>query len=112
MDYIYPSCLDGHPFFDQISSIFVSHLFKLRPQHTVTEILNIWVSSFAYKTYFIKSFFSVNPCCYKKKAARISNLSMGILCRFLSLLVCLSLVNISFLFRSLYFVYMTVMVDC
>ena len=34
---------DGHPLFERISSIFVSHLFKLRPQHTITEILNIWV---------------------------------------------------------------------
>ncbi|UJR23878.1 hypothetical protein I4U23_026850 [Adineta vaga] len=33
---------DDHPFFDQISSMFISHLFKLRPQHTVTDILNIW----------------------------------------------------------------------
>ncbi|CAF0886338.1 unnamed protein product [Rotaria sordida] len=36
---------NGHPFFDQISSIFVSHLFKLNPQHTVTDILNIWRQS-------------------------------------------------------------------
>ncbi len=35
--------LSGHPFFDQVSSIFLSHLFKLLSQHTVTEILNIWV---------------------------------------------------------------------
>ncbi|CAF4804122.1 unnamed protein product [Rotaria sp. Silwood1] len=36
---------DGHPFFDQISSIFVSHLFKLNVQHTITDILNIWRQS-------------------------------------------------------------------
>ncbi|CAF4612181.1 unnamed protein product [Rotaria socialis] len=36
---------DGHPFFDQISSIFVSRLFKLNPKHTVTDILNIWRQS-------------------------------------------------------------------
>ncbi|CAF2869142.1 unnamed protein product [Rotaria sp. Silwood2] len=36
---------DGHPFFDQISSTFISHLFKLNSQHTVTDILNIWRQS-------------------------------------------------------------------
>ena len=38
------SILAGHPFFEQISAYFVSHLFKLPSQHTITDILNIWVS--------------------------------------------------------------------
>lgn len=38
------SALAGHPFFEQISAYFVSHLFKLPSQHTITDILNIWVS--------------------------------------------------------------------
>ena len=37
------SNLDGHPFFEQLSTIFVSYLFKLPFQHTVTDVLNIWV---------------------------------------------------------------------
>ncbi|CAF1971604.1 unnamed protein product [Rotaria magnacalcarata] len=36
---------DGHPFFDQMSSIFVSRLFKLNAKHTVTDILNVWRQS-------------------------------------------------------------------
>lgn len=44
--------LEDHPYFDQISSIFISHLFKLRPQHTITEILNIWVKFFILKKKF------------------------------------------------------------
>lgn len=34
---------DGHPFFERISTIFISHLFKLPAQHTVTDVLNLWV---------------------------------------------------------------------
>lgn len=37
---------DDHPFFEQLSLIFVSHVFKLRPKHTVTEILHLWVRNF------------------------------------------------------------------
>ncbi|CAF3064392.1 unnamed protein product [Rotaria sp. Silwood2] len=36
---------DGHPFLEQISTLFVSYLFKLPPQYTVTDILNIWRQS-------------------------------------------------------------------
>ncbi|CAF3771978.1 unnamed protein product, partial [Adineta steineri] len=36
---------DGHPYFEQISMLFISYLFKLPPQHTVTDILNIWRQS-------------------------------------------------------------------
>ncbi|CAF2078968.1 unnamed protein product [Rotaria magnacalcarata] len=36
---------DDHPFFQQISALFVSYLFKLPPRHTVTDILNIWRQS-------------------------------------------------------------------
>lgn len=35
--------LDGHPFFEQLSTIFVSQLFKLPSKHTITDILQIWV---------------------------------------------------------------------
>ncbi|UJR24936.1 hypothetical protein I4U23_006300 [Adineta vaga] len=36
---------DGHPYFEQISTLFISYLFKLPPQHTITDILNIWRQS-------------------------------------------------------------------
>lgn len=36
-------CLDGHNFFETISRNFVYFLFKLPSQHTVTDILDIWV---------------------------------------------------------------------
>ncbi|CAF4961456.1 unnamed protein product, partial [Rotaria sp. Silwood1] len=36
---------DGHPLLEQISTLFVSYLFKLPPQYTVTDILNIWRQS-------------------------------------------------------------------
>ncbi|CAF4602568.1 unnamed protein product [Rotaria socialis] len=36
---------DDHPFFQRISALFVSYLFKLPSRHTVTDILNIWRQS-------------------------------------------------------------------
>lgn len=35
---------DGHTFFETISRNFVYFLFKLPSQHTITDILDIWVS--------------------------------------------------------------------
>ena len=63
------STLDGHEFFEQLSKIFVSQLFKLPSQHTITDILNIWVNiSFPFNKYTL-FFFSINPSKlhYKKK---------------------------------------------
>ena len=34
---------DGHSFFETISRNFIYFLFKLPAQHTVTDILDIWV---------------------------------------------------------------------
>ena len=38
--------IDGHSFFESISRNFIYFLFKLPAQHTVTDILDIWVKSF------------------------------------------------------------------
>lgn len=38
------SLLDGHLFFETISRNFIYFLFKLPAQHTVTDVLDIWVS--------------------------------------------------------------------
>lgn len=38
------SFLDGHSFFEMVSRNFIYFLFKLPAQHTVTDILDIWVS--------------------------------------------------------------------
>lgn len=35
--------LDGHSFFESISRSFIYFLFKLPAQHTVTDVLDIWV---------------------------------------------------------------------
>ena len=51
--------LDDHPFFEQISNYFVSHLFKFPRQYTITDVLTIWVN-FRFHCEFIwkKLFFS------------------------------------------------------
>jgi len=38
--------LDGHSFFETLSRNFIYFLFKLPSQHTITDILDIWVKSF------------------------------------------------------------------
>lgn len=38
--------LDGHVFFESISRNFIYFLFKLPAQHTITDILDIWVRIF------------------------------------------------------------------
>jgi hypothetical protein len=37
--------IDGHSFFESLSRNFIYFLFKLPTQHTVTDILDIWVKS-------------------------------------------------------------------
>jgi hypothetical protein len=43
--------IDGHSFFESISRNFIYFLFKLPAQHTVTDILDIWVRFFIAKNY-------------------------------------------------------------
>jgi hypothetical protein len=43
--------IDGHSFFESISRNFIYFLFKLPAQHTVTDILDIWVRVFIAKNY-------------------------------------------------------------
>lgn len=65
--------LDGHPFFEQLSTIFVSYLFKLPFQHTVTDILNIWVEFSLLKILIFNYsiYFSIDPSNLPCKKTRL-----------------------------------------
>jgi len=64
--YIY-FLIDGHSFFESISRNFIYFLFKLPAQHTVTDILDIWVRFFLNKNYnliFFRVYYLAN--CHSK----------------------------------------------
>lgn len=44
---------EGHPFFEQISSIFLSHLLQLPAEHTISDILHLWVSRHRHRWFVI-----------------------------------------------------------
>ncbi len=85
--------LDGHPFFERLSTIFISYLFKLPSQHTVTDILNIWVKSLSSNLFIFDYhfYFSINPSNRHCEESCFESIPVRIFDCFLFVLIALSL---------------------